>query len=92
MSDYNLTLNVTDIYVWQTEIVNITLPDDATDDVLIYGNFSDKTFSQEIHKGKVVFNIADLPVGTYNITVLYQGYDKYVSKNVTKTCNPPFFS
>ena len=30
--------NVSDINVGQTEIVNITLPSDATDDVLIYEN------------------------------------------------------
>ncbi|MBO5152106.1 MAG: Ig-like domain repeat protein, partial [Methanobrevibacter sp.] len=85
VSDYNLTVNVSDIYVGQTEAVNITLPADATDDVLIYGNFSQRRYSQAITNGNVAFNIADLPAGTYNITVLYQGYDKYESKNVTKT-------
>uniref|UniRef100_UPI00388F1083 Ig-like domain repeat protein n=1 Tax=Methanobrevibacter sp. TaxID=66852 RepID=UPI00388F1083 len=85
VSDYNLTVNVSDIHVGQTEIVNITLPSDATDDVLIYGNFSTDRFSKEIIKGKVSFDIANLKAGTYNITVLYQGYNKYESKNVTKT-------
>ena len=84
VSDYKLTVNVSDINVGQIEVVNITLPADATDDVLIYGNFSTRTYSQSINKGNVTFNIADLPAGTYNITVVYQGYNKYVSKNVTK--------
>ena len=85
VSDYNLTFNVSDIHVGQTEVVNITLPADATDDVLIYGNFSQRRYSQAIVNGNVTFNIANLAAGTYNITVLYQGYDKYESKNVTKT-------
>lgn len=84
VSDYKLTVNVSDINVGQIEVVNITLPADATDDVLIYGNFSTRTYSQSINKGNVTFNIADLPAGTYKITVVYQGYNKYVSKNVTK--------
>ena len=84
VSDYKLTVNVSDINVGQIEVVNITLPADATDDVLIYGNFSTRTYSQSINKGNVTFNIADLPAGTYNITVVYQGYNKYESKNVTK--------
>jgi hypothetical protein len=53
--------------------------------VLIFGNFSQRTYSQAINKGFVSFNIADLAAGTYNITVLYQGYNKYESKNLTKT-------
>ncbi|SDA39254.1 Ig-like domain-containing protein, partial [Methanobrevibacter millerae] len=85
VKDYILDFNVSDINVGQIEIVNITLPEDATDDVLIFGNFSQRTYSQAINKGFVSFNIADLAAGTYNITVLYQGYNKYESKNLTKT-------
>lgn len=85
VSDYNLTVNVSDINVGQVEVVNITLPADATEDILIYGNFSERTYSQHINDGNVSFNITDLAAGTYNITVLYQGFNKYESKNVTKT-------
>ena len=85
VSDYDFDFNVSDINVGQSEIVNVTLPSDATDDVLIYGNFSTKRYSQAIINGNVSFTINDLAAGTYNITVLYQGYEKYESKNITKT-------
>ncbi|MBR0270466.1 MAG: Ig-like domain repeat protein [Methanobrevibacter sp.] len=85
VSDYDFDFNVSDINVGQTEIVNVTLPSDATDDVLIYGNFSSNRYSQAIINGNVTFNIRNLAAGTYNITVLYQGYNKYESKNITKT-------
>ena len=85
VDNYDFDFNVSDIDVGQTEIVNITLPSDATEDVLIFGNFSSNRYSQAIINGNVTFNIRNLAAGTYNITVLYQGYDKYESKNITKT-------
>ena len=85
VSDYNITVNVSDINVGDVEVVNITIPADATEDVLIYGNFSERRYSQSLKDGKTTFSIPNLPAGTYNITVLYQGFNKYENKNVTKT-------
>ena len=42
VSDYNITVEVSNITVDDTELVNITLPSDVTEDVLISGNFSEK--------------------------------------------------
>ena len=84
INDYDLNVTVSNITVDDDEIVNITLPKDATDDVLISGNFSTETYSRLINNGNVSFVISDLPAGTYNITVRYQGYNKYEEKSVTK--------
>ena len=84
VSDYNITVNVTDITVDQSEIVNITLPSDATEDVLVSGNFSTNTYSVRLTNGTATYTIKDLAAGTYFINVRYQGYQKYEDKNVTK--------
>ena len=84
VSDYNITVNVSNITVDDVELVNISIPSDATEDVLVSGNFSNNTFSVKLNKGNATFIIKDLPAGTYFINVRYQGYQKYEDKNVTK--------
>lgn len=84
VEDYDITVNVSNITVDDAELVNISIPSDATEDVLVSGNFSDNTFSVKLTNGNATFTIRDLPVGTYYINVRYQGYQKYADKNVTK--------
>ena len=84
VTDYNITVNVSNITVDDMELVNISIPSDATEDVLVSGNFSDSTFSVKLTNGNATFAIKDLPAGTYYINVRYQGYQKYADKNVTK--------
>jgi len=84
VSDYNITVEVANITVDDVESVNITVPSDATEDVLVSGNFSNNTFSVKLTNGTATLDIPDLPAGTYYINVRYQGYQKYADKNVTK--------
>ena len=84
VSDYNITVEVANITVDDVESVNITVPSDATEDVLVSGNFSNNTFSVKLTNGTATLDISDLPAGTYYINVRYQGYQKYADKNVTK--------
>ena len=56
--DYEINVTVANITVFETEKVNITLPEDATDDVLIYGNFSTERYSVLINNGTVNFDIS----------------------------------
>ncbi len=84
VSDYEINVTVANITVDDTEIVNITIPSDATEDVLISGNFSDSTISVKVTNGNATFSIPNLAAGTYFINVRYQGYQKYSDKNVTK--------
>ncbi len=84
VDDYDITVNVSNITVDDEELVNISIPSDATEDVLVSGNFSDNTISVKLTNGNATFTIKDLPAGTYYINVRYQGYQKYADKNVTK--------
>lgn len=85
VSDYDLNVVVANITVDQNEIINITLPSDVTEDVLISGNFSSNTYSVKLTNGSARFVISDLPAGVYSINVRYQGYQKYEDKSVTNT-------
>lgn len=87
VKDYDLNVTVANITVEQDEIVNITLPKDVTEDVLISGNFTDQTYSVKLVNGTAQFVISNLAAGNYSINVRYQGYQKYEDKNVTLTFN-----
>ena len=87
VTDYDLNVTVANITVDQNETVNITLPKDVTEDVLISGNFSDSTYSVKVVNGTAQFVIQNLAAGNYSINVRYQGYQKYADKNVTLTFN-----
>ena len=84
VSDYNITVNVSNITVDDVELVNISIPSDATEDVLVSGNFSNNIYSVKLNNGNATFIIKDLPAGTYFINIRYQGYQKYEDKNITK--------
>ena len=84
VTDYNITASVSNITVDDSEIVNISLPSDATEDVLVSGNFSNNIYSVKLNNGNATFIIKDLPAGTYFINIRYQGYQKYEDKNITK--------
>ena len=84
VTDYNITAGVSNITVDDSEIVNISLPSDVTEDVLVSGNFSNNIYSVKLNNGNATFIIKDLPAGTYFINIRYQGYQKYEDKNITK--------
>nr|WP_292740667.1 Ig-like domain repeat protein [Methanobrevibacter sp.] len=74
---YNTTLsaNVTNITIIQNEIINITLLNDTTG--VVSAIVDGKEYFGRIKNGTVLIELPQLPVGKYNVTLFYEGDNKY---------------
>ncbi len=74
---YYAPISVTahDIYVGDTEVVVVTVPDDATGTITI--EINGKEYSAPVENGKAVFNVDGLAFGNKTVAVKYSGDDKY---------------
>nr|WP_295160685.1 Ig-like domain-containing protein [uncultured Methanobrevibacter sp.] len=74
---YNTTLsaNVTNITIIQNEIINITLLNDTTG--VVSAIVDGKEYFGRIKNGTVSIELPQLPVGKYNVTLFYEGDNKY---------------
>ena len=84
ITKYNSTVKASakDINYRDDEIITVTVPEEQTGFVNIFVN--NKTYSGKIRNGQATINITGLEAGEYNVTVNYEGDDKYFeSSNVT---------
>jgi 5-hydroxyisourate hydrolase-like protein (transthyretin family) len=65
--------------------INIIQPEDLTGEFTV--NFNGRNYTSEITDGYVEFNIDDLEVDTYRITLFYSGNTNYTSCNLTDEIN-----
>jgi hypothetical protein len=74
---YYTPISVTahDIYVGDTEVVVVTVPEDATGIITIEINAIE--YSAPVKDGKAVFNVDGLAFGNKTVAVKYSGDDKY---------------
>ena len=81
---YNTTIeaNATNITHIQHEVINITLLNDTVGVVSIFVN--DEEYFARISNGTAILELPLLPVGEYNVTVVFPGDDKY-NNNTTST-------
>ena len=75
--DSNLTSNISDIFAGETLVFEISLPLDATGNVIV--NLNNQNYSANKDNNIV---IDDLPAGDYNYTLTYVGDAKYASKTL----------
>ena len=73
--DTPLSADVANITVIQNEIINITLSNDTTGVVSVIVN--GKEYFGRIKNGTVSIELPKLPVGKYNVTLYYEGDNKY---------------
>ena len=82
ISDYNVTLNTTDVVAGENSTLVIVLPEDATGEVIISVN--GKNYTVMTKYGMANVTISDLANGTYSVDVFYNGDDIYAPiKNST---------
>ena len=82
-SNPSLSLVTGDVMVGDEVIIKVNLPSDCEGNLTInIGNISKTN-----NVGSPVFTFSDLKAGTYDITVIYSGDKKYVSKNLTAGVN-----
>ena len=70
-----IDVSVHDIYVGDTEVVVVTLPEDATGTVTIEINA--KEYTAPVVDGKAIFYVDGLAFGNKTVAVKYSGDDKY---------------
>ena len=83
--DSTMDVTVNDIVFGGDLTVDISLPDDATGEVVITVNGVD--YYVAIENGKATGTIGGLDAGDYTVTVKYAGDDKYAAVDVTKGVN-----
>ena len=82
---YNATVNIeaSDIWTHEDEIIEIILPEDATGNITI--TLNNESYTSQIDKGIVKFNISDLNEGNYTVNATYSGDNKYNTQNNSTT-------
>ena len=70
-----ISVTAQDIYVGDTEVIVVTVPDDATGTVTI--EINGKEYSALVKDGKAVFDVDGLAFGNKTVAVKYSGDDKY---------------
>ena len=83
--DSTMDVTVNDIVFGGDLTVDVSLPADATGDVIITVNGVD--YHVAIENGKATGTIGGLAAGDYTVTVKYAGDDKYAAVDVTKGVN-----
>lgn len=71
-----INIKAENIFLYETAVINVTLPQDATGDIIITVN--EKTYTSQLDNGSASISIPNLVVGKYNIEVEYYGNDKYL--------------
>ena len=80
-SDLNLNVSVENIVGGKNATVNITLNDDARGNLSVtVGGFTDVIVLSDEVKGNVLYDVANLDAGDYNVTVVYSGDRKYLNQ------------
>ncbi len=73
------TISVGDIKVHEDVLINITVPSDATGNVIVIVNGNEETLT--INNSQVKYTIKDITRGDYIIQAIYTGNSKYLSSN-----------
>ena len=82
-SNPSLSLETEDVMVGDDVVIKVNLPSDCEGNLTVnVGNISKTN-----NVSSPVFTFSDLKAGTYNITVIYSGDKKYLSKNLTVGVN-----
>ena len=82
-SNPSLSLATEDVMFGDDVVIKVNLPSDCEGNLTVnVGNIS-KTNTVD----SSVFTFSDLKAGTYNVTIIYSGDKKYVSKNLTAGVN-----
>ena len=76
-----ISVEVNNIHVGDTEVITVTVPENATGNVTI--EIDGVKYTSEIKDGKAVFNIKNLTAGNKTIAVDYVGDDNYLGNHTT---------
>ena len=78
-----LSIMISNIRVGDDAVITVGVTEKATGTITI--NIAGKNITKVIQDGKVTFTVSDLAYGTYNVTAIYSGDDKFLSSNITSS-------
>ena len=82
-TDAVLAVEASDINEGENQIIEVTLPADATGQVTL--SVAGMNYTSDVIEGKAVFNIPALNVGTYTVIATYSGDEKYAEAQANTT-------
>ena len=80
---YNMNVGVDYAKYGFENKISVELPKDATGEVTL--SINNENITAQLINGKANFTLPDLDVGEYNLTVSYEGDEKYYAQNITDT-------
>ena len=83
ISDYDMSLDISDVKEGEDLNINVSLPEDANG--LLSINIAGEIQYSNVKNGTASISIPGLTEGTYNLTVSYLGNEKYASKSINET-------
>ena len=90
-----ITIEVEDIWVGETEVINVTVNAPGTVNVTVYGITVTISLDngvvttdvlaavKNVYSGNATWNLINLPVGTYPAFAIYPGNENYTSVNIS---------
>jgi len=78
-----LSIMISNIRVGDDAVITVGVTEKANGTITI--NIAGKNITKVIQDGKVTFTVSDLAYGTYNVTAIYSGDDKFLSSNITSS-------
>ncbi|WP_458406325.1 Ig-like domain repeat protein, partial [Methanobrevibacter sp.] len=88
ITDYEITVEANNTVYGEDEIIIVTVPDDATGNVVLVSPvLGQDTLTEQIVDGKAIFNVTGLQVGEYGAEVIYHGDSNYAGD---KEASDPF--
>ncbi len=85
VTGYDMTVSPTVIKEGGNSTVVVSVPEDAKGNVTITSG--NKTYTAPIENGTAKFDLSDLPVGSHDVSVSYDGDNRYAGKNTTAHIN-----
>ena len=80
-----IIINASDIMVYDDAVIIVTLPDEVTETISI--RVHNVSVDLPVVDGKVEWIVSDLPAGTYEVFVNYEGNYKYLPNSSSTTFN-----
>ena len=77
----SITLDVNDIKIYETAIINMTLPENATGNVVV--TVGERDYLVKINDGNAILTLPNLDLGEYIVIADYYGDEKYLNSSAS---------
>ena len=79
----NINIDIKDILAGQTEIITITLPNNATGNITF--TLDNTPYNRTLTNASTVLEVPNLSLGLHNLTITYSGDENFINQTITQT-------